>query len=111
MRLAVLVLTASGLIAGLACAQQSTYENSGIFAAPPEIPPNIDAINFINDGQFVINLTNQIWFTPPFQAPYPFEMQDTRMSKSIPRLLIMNQISMSPSRSWKDRRPWWIRCA
>src|ERR1051326_4112235 len=65
-------------LAWSALGQDLTYENSGLFSAPPEIPPNIDAPNFVNDGQFIINLTNQIWFQPPFQSPYPFEMQNTR---------------------------------
>src|SRR5258708_5295813 len=74
-------LVAGLLAVTLACpllAQELTYENAGLFSAPPEIPPNIDAVNFVNDGQFIINLTNQVWFWPPFQSPYPYEMQNTR---------------------------------
>ena len=66
------------VVAWSALGQGLTYDNSGFFSAPPEIPPNIDAVNFINDGDFIINFTNQIWFQPPFQSPYPFEMQNTR---------------------------------
>lgn len=48
-----------------------------LFLAPPKVPPNVDAINFVNHGQFVINFTNQLPFDPPPQIPYPFETQDT----------------------------------
>jgi hypothetical protein len=72
----------AGLCAvALACsaiAQQLTYENAGFISAPPAIPPNIDAYNFVNDGTFIINLTNQIWLLPPFQSPLPYEMQNVR---------------------------------
>ena len=61
-----------------AIAQDLTYENPGLFSAPPDLPPNVDAVNFINDGIFIINLTNQVWLWPPFQSPYPFEMQNVR---------------------------------
>src|SRR5215471_10707929 len=58
--------------------QDLTYENPGLFMAPPEIPPNIDAVNFVNDGQFIINFTNTVWLLPPFQPPAPYEMQNVQ---------------------------------
>src|SRR5947207_9130419 len=72
------------LVAGLAAvalacsvmAQELTYENAGFISAPPDLPPNIDAFNFVNNGTFIINLTNQLWLLPPFQSPLPFEMQN-----------------------------------
>src|SRR6516162_8124049 len=69
---AAVVLTCSAM------AQQLTYENAAFLSAPPDIPPNIDAYNFVNNGTFIINLTNEIWFEPPFQPPLPFEMQNVR---------------------------------
>jgi len=74
------------LVAGLstialacsALAQELTYENAGFISAPPDIPPTIDAYNFVNNGTFIINLTNQIWLLPPFQPPIPYEMQNVR---------------------------------
>jgi len=42
-----------------ALGQTSTfYENNGLFQAPPAIPPNIDAVNFLNSGRFIINFNN-----------------------------------------------------
>lgn len=58
--------------------QDLTYENPGFFSAPPEIPPNIDALNFVNDGQFIINFTNTVWLLPPYQPPSPYEMQNVQ---------------------------------
>jgi hypothetical protein len=74
-----LVAGLSAVVLGCsAMAQQLTYENATFLSAPPDIPPNIDAFNFVNNGTFIINLTNQIWFTPPFQPPLPYEMQNVR---------------------------------
>jgi hypothetical protein len=71
----------SGLFAvALSCSalgQSLWYQNDGFLIAPPDVPPDIDALSFVNRGQFVINLTNQVWFLPPYQAPYPFETQRT----------------------------------
>ena len=72
------------LVAGLAAvalacsaiAQELTYENATFLSAPPDLPPNIDAFNFVNDGTFIINLTNQLWLIPPSQSPIPYEMQN-----------------------------------
>lgn len=68
---------------GLVCAQMAWaqpgefYENNGSVLCPPEIPPNIDAINFVNRGYFIINFTNEppMW-NPPATVP-PFETQNT----------------------------------
>lgn len=53
------------------------YENVGVVLAPPEIPPTIDAVNFVNQGQFVINMTNLLPAMYPYQAPFPYETQRT----------------------------------
>jgi hypothetical protein len=34
------------------------YQNVGSVICPPEIPPTIDATSFINEGQFIVNITN-----------------------------------------------------
>lgn len=39
-------------------AQATFYINDGIVNAPPEIPPQIDAVNFVNNNLFTINFTN-----------------------------------------------------
>ena len=36
------------------------YENWGLVECPPDIPPTIDASNFVNHSQFIINFTNSI---------------------------------------------------
>jgi len=54
------------------------YENNGLLVAPPAIPPNIDAFNFLNRGQFIINFTN--FTTPALPPPVglpPYETQNT----------------------------------
>src|SRR5713226_3026419 len=58
------------LLAGSALAQTSgTYENDGQVLVPPYIAPNIDATNFINKGQFIINFTN-IDLVLPIYPPF-----------------------------------------
>src|ERR1041385_7896327 len=57
----------------------NVYENDGLLLTPPAIPPNIDAINFLNFGQFLINFTNDVFvplLPPPIGLP-PFETQNT----------------------------------
>jgi hypothetical protein len=51
----------------------ASYENFGLVQCPPEIPPTIDASNFVNHAQFFINFTaeNNPFFpvsTPPFET-------------------------------------------
>src|SRR5580765_5969418 len=55
------------------------YENDGTFVAPPQIPPNINALTFLNQGQFIINFTNGLVpvLPPPIGVP-PYEMQNVR---------------------------------
>jgi hypothetical protein len=55
------------------------YENSGIFLCPPFVPPQIDAVTFLNDpaSQLIIDFTNLINFTPPPLITAPYEMQNT----------------------------------
>src|SRR3954454_12794164 len=59
---ALLLVLLATLLNHAAHAQILTYENDGIVNAPPDIPPNIDAINFVNanQGQFIINFTNDL---------------------------------------------------
>ena len=60
-----------------AFSQPSTsYENFGLVECPPDIPPMIDASNFINHAQFFINFTNQTGLNPPLTAPL-YETSDT----------------------------------
>lgn len=64
---------------GSAFGQAATfYENNGVLVAPPAIPPNIDAVNFVNRGTFVINFTNVSFpiTAPPAGLP-PYETQNT----------------------------------
>ena len=42
-----------------------SYENWGLVQCPPEIPPTIDASNFVNHAQFFINFTNGNLLTLP----------------------------------------------
>ncbi len=60
-----------------AAAGDSTYQNDGFVIVPPAIAPNIDAKTFVNDGWFVINLTNYIPELPPQVTPQPYEMKGT----------------------------------
>lgn len=75
------------LLANSAFAQASTYRNDGFIIVPPLVAPNIDASTFVNNGQFVINFTNQP--VPPvynelgFQ-PDPFETQNTVNFTNLP---------------------------
>src|SRR5882724_5478060 len=70
---------------GFACSALAqtaeTYENPGLVLAPPDVPPQIDAVNFVNAGQFVINFTNNFLTLPLFPpAPgplFPYETANT----------------------------------
>ncbi len=46
-----------------------TYENDGQVLCPPDVPPNIDATNFVNNGRFLITFTNS--------DGIPFDTQNT----------------------------------
>src|ERR1017187_8135470 len=52
------------------------YENYGVVQCPPEIPPTIDASNFINHAEFFVNFTNGNILTLPFTTP-PYETTST----------------------------------
>src|ERR1035438_3579883 len=52
------------------------YENYGVVQCPPEIPPTIDASNFINHAEFFVNFTNGNLLTLPFTTP-PYETTST----------------------------------
>ena len=54
-----------------------TYENDGFIQCPPMIPPAVDATNFVNYGQFIINYTNSASFNEPPVAVQPYATQDT----------------------------------
>src|SRR5882762_8034533 len=74
------------LLAGVAYSQPAPfYQNDGLIQVPPAIAPQIDALNFVNNGQFIINLTNEFGgilgdtlgdHQFPTVLP-PFEMQNT----------------------------------
>jgi hypothetical protein len=73
-------------MAGLALAWSAfaqtgaTYRNDGFIIVPPLIAPQIDAGTFINNGQFIINFTNQPVppiFTDLGVQPDPYETQNT----------------------------------
>ena len=66
-----MVLTLAWVLPPAAVSQPAEfYENWGAVICPPEVPPTIDAVNFVNHGQFVVNITN---FPPllPSQGPVP----------------------------------------
>jgi hypothetical protein len=67
------------LVLGPAALSQTpaSYENFGLVQCPPEIPPTIDASNFINHAQFFINFTNGNIMLLPVTTP-PFETTSTR---------------------------------
>jgi hypothetical protein len=52
------------------------YENYGVVQCPPEIPPTIDAFNFVNHAQFIINFTNGFLQGVPINSP-PYETSST----------------------------------
>src|SRR3974390_1761362 len=52
------------------------YENYGVVQCPPEIPPTINATNFVNHAQFIINFTNGALQGEPILSP-PYETSDT----------------------------------
>src|SRR5437870_7027828 len=57
----------------------ATYDNPGLLLAPPQIAPNIDALNFVNHGRFIINFTNNFLTIPTLPPPGglpPYEMQN-----------------------------------
>ena len=47
-----------GLAAGPVSAASSFYVNDGVVLCPPQIPPQVDATNFVNSNYFSINFTN-----------------------------------------------------
>ena len=63
------------LVLGPAALSQ-TYENWALVQCPPEIPPTIDAFNFINHAQFFVNFTNGNLLTLPVATP-PYETSST----------------------------------
>ena len=52
----------SCLLAGLTVLQAHAaaefYVNDGVVLCPPQIPPQVDATNFVNNNYFDINYTN-----------------------------------------------------
>jgi len=66
------------LVLGPAALSQtsSLYENWGVVQCPPEVPPTIDASNFVNHGEFLINFTNAALLTLPVTTK-PFETSST----------------------------------
>src|SRR6266404_5582952 len=76
-----LSLAALGFACSTLAQTAGTYENPGLVLAPPDIPPQVDATNFVNAGQFIINFTNNLVTLPDFPpAPgplYPYETANT----------------------------------
>ena len=52
------------------------YENWGLVQCPPEVPPTIDAFNFVNHNQFYVTFTNMNLATLPVTVK-PFETTST----------------------------------
>src|SRR5436305_7429213 len=74
--------------AGLLCACSAiaqagaAYRNDGFVIVPPLIAPNIDATTFVNNGQFVINFTNELFIVLGRETELgvqadPYETQNT----------------------------------
>lgn len=78
-----------GLLLACSAVAQSggTYRNDGFIIVPPLIAPNIDAGTFVNNGQFIINFTNQpvpsVYNELGFQ-PDPYETQNTLNFTNLP---------------------------
>lgn len=81
MKCKLLVVLAGMLVACSTFAQSAaTYRNDGFIIVPPLIAPNVDATTFVNNGQFLINFTNQPFppvFTEFGQQADPYETQNT----------------------------------
>ena len=65
----ILGLMALSLMPAALSQTPGSYENWGVVQCPPEIPPTIDATNFVNHAQFTINFTNEV-FLPVTIPPY-----------------------------------------
>lgn len=73
-----MVLTLALALAPAAWSQpDAVYENWGAVICPPEVPPTIDATNFINHGQFVVNITNFPPLLPSAGPVDPYQTYDT----------------------------------
>ncbi len=83
MKYKVLAGVAGLLLACSAVAQSgATYRNDAFIIVPPLIAPNIDAGTFINNGQFVINFTNDLFIVLGRETELgvqadPYETQNT----------------------------------
>src|SRR5436189_6220274 len=65
----------SGLLASVAMATDPFYINDGVVSViqPPQTAPQIDAVNFVNNGIFNITNLNSVFLNPPL----PFETWNT----------------------------------
>src|SRR5882724_5619716 len=62
------------MLAMSVCAQPAqSWVNNSVIVCPPEIPPQIDALNFENTASGVISIT----FTNPTVNPQLFDTSDT----------------------------------
>ncbi len=68
-------LVAQTLVSAALSQSPDLYENWTRVQCPPEIPPTIDAVNFVNHAEFLINFTN-FTFSLPVTAP-PYETSST----------------------------------
>src|SRR5262245_9687997 len=84
-----LIVGFMGLIAASSAFAQA-YRNDGFVIVPPLIAPNIDAPTFVNNGQFIINFTNDLRFvvvgreTELGVQPDPYETQNTVNFTNLP---------------------------
>jgi hypothetical protein len=74
----ILALAFAVAVVPTAFSQPDTYyQNVGSVICPPDIPPTIDATNFINEGQFIVNITNFPSVLPSQGPVDPYETFDT----------------------------------
>ena len=60
--LRLLTALATAAVVRLASAQTANfYVNDGLIVCPPQVAPQVDALNFINNGLFVVNSTNLVY--------------------------------------------------
>src|SRR5436309_1194082 len=67
----------------------ANYRNDGFVIVPPLIAPNIDATTFVNNGQFVINFTNELFIVLGRETELgvqadPYETQNTLNFTNLP---------------------------
>ena len=70
------------------------YTNYGLVVAPPDIPPMIDARDFINGGHFLINMTNTdintVGLLPPILLPEYYTTRTVNYTNEAGALMAAN---------------------